>query len=107
MDKGVNKGLIGTIRQRVDTILQDHKLKWSDVYNKLGLSKAHASMIRNGHIIPPDWLRVKIARDGLGCDSSCIWKVQDLLEKQNTKKESEQKQNSGLNNSEINKEVEE
>jgi len=78
LNNEVKKSSKTTIRERFDTLLQDHKKKWVEVYNKVGLSKSYASMIRNGHLIPPDWLRVKIA-EALGCDSTCLWKALDII----------------------------
>lgn len=77
LTRGVNKGSSCPIRIRFDALLSDHGLKWSDVYHRLGISKSHASMIRNGHIIPPLHLRIKIAAE-LKTDSSCLWTLQDL-----------------------------
>jgi hypothetical protein len=48
-----------------------------DWYKGLGLDKSDASKIRRGLLIPPEWLRIKIAHY-FGVDSSTIWKVQDL-----------------------------
>lgn len=48
-----------------------------DWYKELGLDKSDASKIRRGLLIPPEWLRIKIAHY-FGVDSSTIWKVQDL-----------------------------
>jgi len=79
-----------------------------DWYKDLGIDRSDASKIRRGLLIPQEWLRIKIAHY-FETDSSTIWKVQDLphikqlLKKQNkTKKEPEQKQNSGLTSEKIN-----
>lgn len=75
----VKKGLYGTIRIRFDTILADHKLQWADVYNAIGLSKAYASLIRNGHTIPPKAIRISLARE-MNCDTSSLWEAPELIE---------------------------
>lgn len=50
------------IRTRIDTLLNERGIKWSEVYRKLGWSKGFASMIRNGKIIPPLWQRIALAK---------------------------------------------
>ena len=70
--RGVKKGFESTTRIKIQTILNATGRKWVEVYQDIGLSKSHASMILNEHIIPPLWLRVKICK-GLGIDTSVIW----------------------------------
>lgn len=74
----VKKGLNGAIRIRFDTVLADHKLQWAEVYNKVGLSKGYASMIRNGHFIPPKAIRIALARE-MNCDTSSLWEAPELI----------------------------
>lgn len=73
---GVQKGSMSALRIRFDTILKDRGLKWSEVYHELGLSKSYASSIRNGTLIPPRWLKVKISV-ALSCDTSILWEVEE------------------------------
>jgi len=77
-DEGVKKGLDSPTRHRFDAILNEHGWKWSDIYSDIQLSKCYASQIRNGHLIPPEWLRVKIATK-LQVDTSVLWKVPELI----------------------------
>lgn len=67
--------LINPTRIRFDTALNTLKLKWAEVYNSIGVSKCYASMIRNGHLIPPDWLKVKIAQ-AMQTDTSVLWPIE-------------------------------
>jgi len=60
------------IRIRIDTLLAERGLKWSKIYRELGISKGRASLIRNGHKIPPLAVRISIAQ-ALNCDTSVIW----------------------------------
>ena len=69
--EGVGKGW-RSIRQRIDQRLNERGEKWSAIYNDLKLDKATASRIRNGIIIPPQWMRIRIA-ERLEIDSSIIW----------------------------------
>ena len=71
--EGVEKGCRG-IRERIDQRLNERVKKWADVYSDLRMDKARASRIRNGIIIPPQWLRIKIA-ERLEIDSSVIWNL--------------------------------
>jgi len=48
-----------------------------DWYKKLDLDKSDASKIRRGLIIPPLWLRLKIAQY-FEVDSTAIWRFEDL-----------------------------
>lgn len=65
------------IRAKIDALLESQGKQWSRVYGSLGISKSHASYIRNGIIIPPISLRVAIARL-LNSDTSAIW-TEDIL----------------------------
>ena len=49
-----------------------------DWYKDLGLDKSYASKIRRGIIIPPEWMRIKIAKY-FKTDSSTIWKMPEIL----------------------------
>ena len=49
------------IRIRIETLLNERGLKWSEIYQKAGLGKTQGSLILNGFRIPPKWLRIKIA----------------------------------------------
>jgi len=75
----VKRRFEGKFRTRIDTLLTDRGLKWSDCYNdKIKISKSHASLIRNAHIVPPDWLRKRIAT-ALKCDVSDLWKADEIV----------------------------
>lgn len=76
--RGVKKGIYSPIRIRFDTALRTNGKQWFEVYNKVGLRKAYASMIRNGHLIPPPSLRIKIAT-AIGVDTSVLWEAPDIL----------------------------
>lgn len=76
LNKGVKAGFNSPIRIRIDALLNDKKLTWVEVYKLCGLSKCHASMIRNGKVIPRQHLRIKIAQS-LGTDTSVIWQESD------------------------------
>lgn len=84
--KPVNKGLYGTIRTRFDTVLKDHKLQWAEVYKDCSLSKAYASLIRNGHKIPPAAIRIRIANT-IGCDTCCLWEAPEIISADKLKEE--------------------
>ena len=47
-------------------------------YKKLNLDKADASRIRRGLMIPPQWLRIKIA-NFFNVQSELIWRSPDIL----------------------------
>ena len=49
-----------------------------DWYKDLGLDKSYASKVRRGLIIPPGWLRIKIAQY-FKTDSSTIWKIPEII----------------------------
>ncbi len=78
LDSGVKKGLYCPIRIRFDTALKANKLQWFELYSEVGLSKSYASQIRNGHIIPPPALRIKIAA-AIGVDTSVLWDAAELI----------------------------
>lgn len=77
LNSAVKKGL-GTIRQRLDTLLESRGEKWADVYNDLGWNKSFASIVHNGLLIPPLWQRVAVAKR-MNVDSSVIWKVPEIV----------------------------
>lgn len=60
------------IRTRIETLLRERGLKWVDIYKKLSWHKTKASLVFNGHFIPPLWQRVALARE-LNVDSTVIW----------------------------------
>jgi DNA-binding XRE family transcriptional regulator len=72
---GVKECLLSPTRIRFDSVLNTLKLKWSDVYKSIGVSKCYASQIRNGHLNPPNWLKVKIAQ-AMKTDTSVLWPVE-------------------------------
>lgn len=85
LTEGVKKSS-GTIRQRIDTILESRGEKWADVYNDLKWCKSFASIVHNGLLIPPNWQRVALAKR-LGVDSSVIYKIPDLISADKIKRE--------------------
>lgn len=79
LDKGVVKSCGVHIENVFETLILRNREKPFEWYQKLGLDKSYGSRIRRGLIIPPVWLRIKIAHH-FNTDSSTIWKVEDLLE---------------------------
>jgi len=76
-DEGVVKGCYEPIEIRFQTLINSKCEAPFDWYKSLGLDKSNASRIRRGLIIPPQWLRIKIAHY-FETDSSTIWKIQDM-----------------------------
>lgn len=60
------------IRIRFETIININCERPFDWYKELGLDKSYASKVRRGLIIPPKWLRIKIAQY-FKTDSATIW----------------------------------
>ena len=81
------------IEIRFETLINANCERPFDWYKDLELDKSYASRVRRGLIIPPKWLRIKIAQY-FKTDSATIWTISDrpyirkLLTKQ---KESEKK----------------
>lgn len=65
------------IEIRFETLINANCEKPFDWYKELGLDKSTASRIRRGLIIPPKWLRIKIAQY-FKTDSATIWTNSDL-----------------------------
>ena len=65
------------IRIRLETLLRERGLKWSDMYHKVGWHKSFASAVFNGKIIPPLWQRVALVQEfsksGENVDASVVW----------------------------------
>ncbi|PIO08115.1 hypothetical protein COU59_02210 [Candidatus Pacearchaeota archaeon CG10_big_fil_rev_8_21_14_0_10_34_12] len=80
-DKGVGNGCDGhsykPIEIRFETLINANCEKPFDWYKELGLDKSTASRIRRGLIVPPKWLRIKIAQY-FKTDSATIWTNSDL-----------------------------
>lgn len=68
----VVKGGRNHVRIAFDTLIFQKRERPFDWYKNLGLDKSQASKIRRGVIVPPRWLRIKIA-DYFKVDSSTIW----------------------------------
>lgn len=71
---GVEKGFVPTVESCFDVLLKERGWTWADAYNKIDLHKSHASLIRRGLVIPPLWLRIKIAKV-FDVDTSVIWRT--------------------------------
>lgn len=78
LDEGVGKSGSDTIKTRFETLIEHNREKPFDWYKELGLDKSDASKIRRGLIIPPEWLRIKIANH-FKTDSSTLWKVHEIV----------------------------
>ncbi len=78
LNKGVGKRGYDAIETRFETLIEHNKEKPFDWYKKIGLDKSDASKIRRGLIIPPEWLRIKIANH-FKTDSSTIWKIPEII----------------------------
>jgi len=73
----VEKGGYEPIKIIFETLILRNCEKPFDWYKDLQLDKSYASKVRRGLIIPPLWLRVKIAQY-FKTDSTAIWKLEDL-----------------------------
>jgi len=91
---GVEKGIQKPIEQRFDVLLKERGIKWAEAYNEIGLNKSYASKIRRGLIIPPLWMRIKIAQF-FKVDTSVIWREAELISAFEMQKKSEEKSNNG------------
>jgi len=74
----VEKGGRRHIEITFDTLIFQRRERPFDWYKNLELDKSIASKIRRGIIIPPRWLRIKIA-DYFKVDTSTIWYSQEML----------------------------
>jgi len=77
-DKGVGIGGREYIEHRFETLILKKCDKPFDWYKELGLDKSDASKIRRGLVIPPLWLRIKIAQY-FKTDSTTLWRIEDLI----------------------------
>ena len=76
--QSVVKGGRKHIQITFDTLIFQRKERPFDWYKKLDLDKSLGSKIRRGFIIPPRWLRIKIA-DYFGVDTSMIWYSAEMV----------------------------
>jgi hypothetical protein len=65
------------IEIRFEALINSNCQKPFDWYKNLNLDKSYASKVRRGLIIPPRWLRIKIAHY-FKTDSATIWAISDL-----------------------------
>jgi len=77
LNKEVGKGGGRHIENAFEILILRKYDKPFDWYKQLDLDKSDASKIRRGLIIPPLWLRLKIAQY-FGVDSSAIWRFEDV-----------------------------
>lgn len=82
LHEGVVKGGRTHTENAFETLILRNREKPFTWYQKLGLDKSYGSRIRRGLIIPPLWLRIKIAHH-FNTDSSTIWRIEDLLKIEN------------------------
>lgn len=66
------------IEARFDALIESRREKPWDWYKFLGIDKADASRIKRGLVIPPEWLRIRIA-GYFKIDTSVIWKIPELI----------------------------
>lgn len=90
LTEAVEKGVKGLIEQRFDVLLKERGIKWADAYNEIGLNKSYASKIRRGLVIPPVWMRIKIAQF-FKVDTSVIWREPELISAFEVQKKEEEK----------------
>jgi hypothetical protein len=76
--QSVEKGGRRHIEITFDTLIFQKRERPFDWYKVLGLDKSIGSKIKRGVIIPPRWLRIKIA-DYFSVDTSAIWYNQEML----------------------------
>ena len=76
--QSVVKGGRKHIEITFDTLIFQKTEKPFDWYKHLRLDKSLASKIRRGVIIPPKWLRIKIA-DYFSVDTTAIWYSQEMI----------------------------
>lgn len=67
-----------------DTLILQKRERPFDWYKSLELDKSYSSKIRRGVIIPPRWLRTKIA-NYFGVDSTTIWFASEMILADGTK----------------------
>lgn len=75
--EAVGKSGYRPIEIRFETLINAHCEAPFEWYKDLGLDKSDASKIRRGLVIPPKWLRIKIAQY-FKTDSTTIWTLEDL-----------------------------
>jgi len=78
LDEGVGKSGSKYIENAFEILILRKCDKPFDWYKQLNLDKSDASKIRRGLIIPPLWLRLKIA-EYFEVDSTAIWRFEDIL----------------------------
>lgn len=76
-ERAVGKGVYEPIQIRFQTLVNACCEKPFSWYKELDLDKSYASKIRRGIIIPPRWLRIRIAHH-FKTDSATIWTTRDL-----------------------------
>jgi len=77
-DNEVVKSGYYPIEVRFNTLIHSKGDAPFDWYKDLELDKSNASKIRRGLIIPPEWMRIKIAKY-FDTDSSTIWKIPEII----------------------------
>jgi len=92
--KGVETGVTKPIEQRFDVLLKERGLKWFEAYKEIGLHKSYASKVRRGLIIPPLWMRIKIAQF-FKVDTSVIWREPEMISAFEMQKKLKEKTNNG------------
>jgi len=92
--EGVEKGIQKPIEHRFDVLLKERGIKWADAYNEIGLNKSYASKIRRGLIIPPLWMRIKIAQF-FKVDTSVIWREPEIISAFEMQNKSKEENNNG------------
>lgn len=78
MEEGVENGGSKLIEIKFETLTNAKCKRPFDWYKDLELDKSYASKIRRGIIIPPKWLRIKIAQY-FGVDSLTIWNYSEKI----------------------------
>jgi len=79
LNKGVGKSGREYIENAFEILILKKCDKPFDWYKQLDLDKSDASKIRRGLIIPPLWLRLKIAQY-FEVDSTAIWRFENYVE---------------------------
>lgn len=74
----VEAGCDAHIEDRFKTLIESRGETTYDWYKALDMDKAYASRIRRGIVIPPSWVRIRIARY-FGVDSSVLWKASEIV----------------------------
>lgn len=78
-DDEVKKSGDKLIETRFQTLINSHCQRPFDWYKDLELDKSYASKIRRGIIIPPNWLKIKIAQY-FKTDTLTIWRKGEIKE---------------------------